>query len=158
MCNPSSVIFPWQVTLTLGFTSWNSISNNNEQLHPQYTAKPNHLELMLQSLPSWVVFRLFIFGAIEMWRKKKVFSRTAEKEHQIPLFELSFTVSYLLFFRACLSMNPASLLFIIILFSHFHWGRKRAERNLLWLFYKNSSDFSFLVGLSQEWNLWLVHK
>lgn len=89
--------------------------------------------------------------------RKKVFNRTAEKEHQIPLFELSFTVSYLLFFRACLSMNPASLLFIIILSSHFHWGRKRAERILLWLFYKNPGDFSFLVGLSQEWNLWLIH-
>ena len=39
--SPSSAIILWQVTPTLGFTSCNSSSYNNIQLHPQYTAKPN---------------------------------------------------------------------------------------------------------------------
>lgn len=76
------------------------------------------------------VYGLFIFGTIGMW-KKKVFNRIAEKEHQNPLFELSLTVSYLLFFRAHQSMNSVSFLYIMILFSHFHWESKKAERNLL---------------------------
>ena len=55
MSSPSSAIFPWWVILILGFTSCNSSSYNNKQLHSQYIAKPNaryHLELMLQSLSS----------------------------------------------------------------------------------------------------------
>ena len=63
--------------------------------------------------------------------KEKVLNRTTKKEHQNPLFELSLTVSYLLFFSAHLSMNADSFLDIMILFSHFHWERKNAERNLL---------------------------
>ena len=37
----SSVIFPWPVTLAFGFTSCNSSSYNNKQLHLQHIAKPN---------------------------------------------------------------------------------------------------------------------
>lgn len=91
-----------------------------------------HSVIRLTSILLFLLYSGFSYSVqLKCEKRKKVFNRTAEKEHQIPLFELSFTVSCLLFFRACLSTNPASFLFIVILFSHFHWGRKRTERNLL---------------------------
>jgi hypothetical protein len=66
-------------------------------------------------------------------KREKVFNRIAKKEHQSPLFELSLAVSYLFCSSepAHLSMNPASFLYIMMMFSHFHWERKKSERNLL---------------------------
>lgn len=91
-----------------------------------------HSVIRLTSILLFLLYEGFSYLVqLKCEKRKKVFNRTAKKEHQIPLFEISFAVSYLLFFRACLSMNPASFLFIMILFSHFYWGRKKAERNLL---------------------------
>ena len=69
--SPSSAIFPWQVTLTLGFTPCNSSSYNNKQGHPQYRAKPNvryhaaDLALMGLEEPStrWSAF--IFFGQVQ---------------------------------------------------------------------------------------------
>ena len=56
MCSPSSMIPLWWVNTDPRSHILHSSRCYDKQLHPQYRAKPNawcHLELMLQSLPSW---------------------------------------------------------------------------------------------------------